>query len=188
MQFTTSEKDTISLNKLYFSNYTILTSGFNVIFDGKIPDGVIINNDLMLIIESKKYIRQDEKQLFQIKGYISSGYKNISLIKQIYPSVKIIIGVMTNGTTINDYNVVFVIFNPETQYLKLKSKIRRFSNIGFDNSKQEINVNQTCWTNKTIHNNLVKLFKFTQPKDLTCIMNIILISFNDHQCVELYNH
>lgn len=186
MQFTTSEKDTISLNKLYFSNYTILTSGFNVIFDGKIPDGVIINNDLMLIIESKKYIRQDEKQLFQIKGYISSGYKNISLIKQIYPSVKIIIGVMTNGTTINDYNVVFVIFNPETQYLKLKSKIQHFSNIGFDNSKQEINVNQTCWTNKTIHNNLVKLFKFTQPKDLTCIMNIILISFNDHQCVELY--
>lgn len=93
---------------------------------------------------------------------------------------------MTNGTTINDYNVVFVIFNPETQYLKLKSKIRQFSNIGFDNSQQKINVNQTCWTNKTIHNNLVKLFKFTQPKDLTCIMNIILISFNDHQCVELY--
>lgn len=175
MQFTTSEKDTISLNKLYFSNYTILTSGFNVIFDGKIPDGVIINNDLMLIIESKKY----SKQLFQIKGYVS-------LIKQIYPSVKIIIGVMTNGTTINDYNVVFVIFNPETQYLKLKSKIRQFSNIGFNNSKQEINVNQTCWTNKTIHNNLVKLFKFTQPKDLTCIMNIILISFNNKQCVELY--
>ena len=112
MQFTTSEKDTIRLNKLYFSNYTILTSGFNVIFDGKIPDGVIINNDLMLIIESKKY----DKQLLQIKGYVS-------LIKQIYPSVKIIIGVMTNGTTINDYNVVFVIFNPETQYLKLKSKI-----------------------------------------------------------------
>lgn len=55
MQFTTSEKDTISLNKLYFSNYTILTSGFNVIFDGKIPDGVIVNNDLMLIIESKRY-------------------------------------------------------------------------------------------------------------------------------------
>ena len=82
MQFTTSEKDTISLNKLYFSNYTILTSGFNVIFDGKIPDGVIINNDLMLIIESKKYIQQDDKQLFQIKGYVSS-------IKQIYPSVKI---------------------------------------------------------------------------------------------------
>lgn len=175
MQFTTSENDTINLNKLYFNNYTILTSGFNVIFDGKIPDGVIINNDLMLIIESKKY----SKQLFQIKGYVS-------LIKQIYPSVKIIIGVMTNSTTINDYNVVFVIFNPETQYLKLKSKIRQFSNIGFNNSKQEINVNQTCWTNKTIHNNLVKLFKFTQPKDLTCIMNIILISFNDQQCVELY--
>ena len=171
MQFTTSEKDTISLNKLYFSNYTILTSGFNVIFDGKIPDGVIINNDLMLIIESKKYIRQDDKQLFQIKGYVS-------LIKQIYPSVKIIIGVMTNGTTINDYNVVFVIFNPETQYLKLQSKIRQFSNIGFDNSQQKINVNQTYWTNKTIHNNRVKLFKFTQPKDLTCIMNIILISLN----------
>ena len=87
---------------------------------------------------------------------------------------------MTNGTTINDYNVVFGIFNPETQYLKLKSKIRQFSNIGFDNSQQKINVNQT------IHNNLVKLFKFTQPKDLTCIMNIILISFNDQQCVELY--
>lgn len=179
MQFTASEKDTISLNKLYFSNYTILTSGFNVIFDGKIPDGVIINNDLMLIIESKKYIQQDDKQLFQIKGYVS-------LIKQIYPSVKIIIGVMTNGTTINDYNVVFVIFNPETQYLKLKSKIQQFSNIGFNNSQQKINANQTYWTNKTIHNNLVKLFKFTQPKDLTCIMNIILISFNDQQCVELY--
>lgn len=146
------------------------TNGNKELFNNKIPDGWLLKDDNLLIIENKPNEKQLSEGLKQLATYYKIVIRNNKEKYNIYCILSI-------GTTEEDHKLYYYKYVKEKDVLKKQneSQIKEI----FTNSSSSGML-------QTIHNNIVNNFKTSDPKDLHDILIIIIISILDENFKKYY--
>ena len=164
-----SEKNTEHVGSKYLcklfniDNYS--TSGNRKLFQNKIPDGWILKNDNLLIIEYKQYSKDKQSGYEQLLNYCN-------LVKQTNNlNIYCFLGIGTESQNFEKYFYKFIDNLQIIQECEIK--------------KIFINVKQTIDPQR-IHNMIVNNYKFEKAEDLHDILLIIVSSIINEDFKEYY--
>ena len=164
-----SEKNTEHIGSKYLCNLLNIdnysTSGNRKLFQNKIPDGWILKDNNLLIIEYKSHSKDKQSGYEQLLNYCKLSKINNNL------NIYCFLGI---GTESQNFEKYFYKFNDEF-YTTTENEIRKI----FSDIKQ-------TYSTQHIHDILVSNFHFDRAEELHDVLTIIVSSFVSKKIVEYY--
>ena len=164
-----SEKNTEHIGSKYLCNLLNIdnysTSGNRKLFQNKIPDGWILKDDNLLIIEYKSHSKDKQSGYKQLLNYCNLSKINNNL------NIYCFLGI---GTESQNFEKYFYKFTDNLQVTQ-ESEIKKI----FSNVKQTYSIQH-------IHDILVSNFHFDKAEELHDILTIVISSFISEDIVEYY--
>ena len=164
-----SEKNTEHIGSKYLCNLLNIdnysTSGNRKLFQNKIPDGWILKDNNLLIIEYKSHSKDKQSGYEQLLNYCKLAKQTNNL------NIYCFLGI---GTTKMNFEKYFYKFTDNLQIIQ-ESEIKKI----FNNVKQTYSIQH-------IHDILVSNFHFDKAEELHDILTIIISSFLSEDIVEYY--
>ena len=166
------EKQTDRLALNYFEsvyNRVYHTENNTGLFGSLVPDGWLVVNDSVLIIENKQSVLQEKTAKEQLQKYIN-------MVKTLDTQHPNIFCVFCSGITPEEFTIKY--YDERLQPINEQIVINLF--------KQQDKNNPTI-TPQQIHNMLVKNFHYDKPNELYDILLIIMLSFVCEDIKQYYN-
>ena len=171
-----AEKHTEHITYIYISKLLNIkeynTKGNKQLFKTCIPDGWLLNNNNLLIIENKANEKQFEEGADQLLKYCK-------IVKQNKDNEKYnIFCILSTGTTEEEHKIYYFKYNEEKENFK-KQKEERIKEI-FANVSKSYNL-------QSIHDMFIKNFHFDNSEELHDMITVIISSFVNDDLKQFYN-